>query len=369
MKRLIPVSLFVLMAILLRPAAAADVRYPIHFPDLPGYTTLKCDFHIHTVFSDGQVWPTVRVREAWRQGLDGIAITDHIEYSPHKKDVSRDLNRVHDLAAGLAKQLNLLLIRGGEITKDTPPGHFNTIFVKDMTPLNDPDIVKQARLADEQGGFMFWNHPLIWGGKWTDVHDTLYKNQWLRGVEVCNGPTDTHYLTTFGLGLEKNLTLLGNSDMHVPDLRTRNTADDHRTMTLVFARQRTVEGVHEALLERRTLVWFHNEILGRTEWLAPLFERSIRVSKPTHRAKGKLWIDIENLSEANMVLRRAGNVGPTNLTLPARSVSNVEIRFDPKKPAPTELPYTVTNFLVAPDKGLSVTLNIPAEVESTKREE
>ena len=53
------------------------VRTPIRLPDLPGYLTLKCDLHIHTVFSDGLVWPTVRVEEAWREGLDAIAITDH----------------------------------------------------------------------------------------------------------------------------------------------------------------------------------------------------------------------------------------------------------------------------------------------------
>ena len=30
-------------------------RTPVRLPDLPGYRTLKCDFHIHTVFSDGLV--------------------------------------------------------------------------------------------------------------------------------------------------------------------------------------------------------------------------------------------------------------------------------------------------------------------------
>ena len=30
----------------------------INIPDIPGHITLKCDFHTHTVFSDGNVWPT-----------------------------------------------------------------------------------------------------------------------------------------------------------------------------------------------------------------------------------------------------------------------------------------------------------------------
>ncbi len=32
------------------------------FPNILGYKTLKCDFHQHTVFSDGDVWPSIRVR-------------------------------------------------------------------------------------------------------------------------------------------------------------------------------------------------------------------------------------------------------------------------------------------------------------------
>ena len=45
-------------------------RKTINVPDLLGYQTLKCDFHMHTVFSDGSVWPTVRVDEIWEDGLD-----------------------------------------------------------------------------------------------------------------------------------------------------------------------------------------------------------------------------------------------------------------------------------------------------------
>lgn len=52
-------------------------RSAVNVPDVPGYLTLKCDFHIHTVFSDGKVWPTVRSEEAWREGLEAIAITEH----------------------------------------------------------------------------------------------------------------------------------------------------------------------------------------------------------------------------------------------------------------------------------------------------
>ena len=60
----------------------AQRRNEIQVPDLDGYTTLKCDFHMHSVFSDGLVWPTVRVDEAYRDGLDAISLTEHIEVPP-----------------------------------------------------------------------------------------------------------------------------------------------------------------------------------------------------------------------------------------------------------------------------------------------
>jgi histidinol phosphatase-like PHP family hydrolase len=79
-----------------------DLR--IEFPDIPGYRTLKCDFHIHTVFSDGRVWPTIRVEEGIREGLDAIALTDHLEYKPHLADIAGpDQNRSHEIAQAAVK--------------------------------------------------------------------------------------------------------------------------------------------------------------------------------------------------------------------------------------------------------------------------
>lgn len=33
----------------------------IHIPDVDGYKSLKCDFHVHTIFSDGEVIPENRM--------------------------------------------------------------------------------------------------------------------------------------------------------------------------------------------------------------------------------------------------------------------------------------------------------------------
>ena len=83
----------------------------IVFPDLEDYKTLKCDLHIHTVFSDGNVWPTIRVEEALKDGLDAISLTEHIEYQPHKTDIPHpDRNRSFQIAKEFAKAYDLLII-------------------------------------------------------------------------------------------------------------------------------------------------------------------------------------------------------------------------------------------------------------------
>jgi hypothetical protein len=310
------------------------------------------------VFSDGYVWPTVRVDEAWREGLDAISLTDHIEYQPHQADVPTRHNRPYELAVGPAREKDLLLPKGAEITRDTPPGHFNAIFLRDVNPLETKDFVDVVKRANGQGAFVFWNHQGWQGaerGRWLPVHTTLYENKWLHGMEVCNG--DTYYPEAHRWCLEKNLTMLGNSDIHDPDLRKQSAPDDHRTMTLVFAKERTLPSLKEALMQGRTAVWFKDQIIGRPEWLKPLLDRSLRIAKPHLRSRDAVWVRIRNVCDLDIRLRRTGRLGPAALTLPARTTSLVKINT--KAPGePAELSYTATNFLIAPEKGLPVTLTI-----------
>ena len=109
-----------LIAIVLLVAAASlygfGQRKIVNLPDLPGYVTLKCDFHMHTVFSDGNAWPTVKVGEAYRDGLDAIAITDHIEYTPKKDFIPIDHNAAWKISETTARDFNIIL--GGGLSPD-----------------------------------------------------------------------------------------------------------------------------------------------------------------------------------------------------------------------------------------------------------
>ncbi len=340
-------------------AASAQVRQEIRFPDLPGYQTLKCDFHTHTVFSDGSVWPTVRVKEAWREGLDALAISDHIEYQPHKQDLPTNHNRPRELAAGRARECNILLPRASEITRDTPPGHFNAIFLSDSKLLETEDFFAVFDEAQRQQAFVFWNHPGWKGpelGRWGEAQTTLFEKQQLHGVEICNG--ESYYPDGHRYATERKLTLLGNSDIHDPSPATEWTATKHRTLTLVFARDKTMDALREALFAGRTAVWYQNQLIGREPELAALFPACIRVNPPHHRSNDRVWVAIENQCELDIELERIGQIGPAKITLPAGATSLVRIEA-PADERAKGLPYRATNFLVGPDQPLSVTLAIP----------
>ena len=165
-----------------------NVRSEILIPNFDQYQTLKCDFHIHTIFSDGNVWPTMRVSEAWQEGLDAIAITDHIEYRPHKKVVLGDLNESFKIAKKYGDGIGFIVIQGTEITRKKPLGHLNALFINDANVRDVEDPLVAIDKALEQGAFIQWNHP-----GWPDdkstlypVHDELLKAGKIHAVEVLN---------------------------------------------------------------------------------------------------------------------------------------------------------------------------------------
>ena len=249
----------------------------IVFPDTERHVSVVADLHTHTVFSDGHVWPNVRVAEALRDGLDAVAITDHLEYQPHRAFVPNpDRNAAVAEARMAAAGTDLIVIAGSEITRDAPAGHMNAVFVEDanaLWPVGDRSGAELARFRSEwpaedavaaanaQGGFVFWNHP--WGSprtpdyrtELTELHETLIDRGQLHGIEIVNG---TRYNEeAHRIALEHGLAFIGTSDIHnlidwTYDLRRGG----HRPVTLALAEERTPEGLRDALLEGRTVIWF-----------------------------------------------------------------------------------------------------------------
>lgn len=363
----------ILMALLAvaSPAPAQDRhRTELPFPDLPGLITLRCDFHMHTVFSDGDVWPTVRVEEAWRDGLDAIALTDHIEYLPYKEDIPVKYGRSADVARGDAEALGVIVIRSAEITRGEPPGHLNALFLTNVSALDVEDYRVEVKKAVEQGAFVFWNHP---GWKqpdhksvWYAEQGEFYTNGWLQGIEIVNGRDYDPIAHQWCL--EKRLTMVGGSDVHDPiDFDYHGPPDDIRPVTLVFAKARTAEAIREALVARRTAVFSRGRLIGEPEYLEPLFLRSIEVINPGIRLHGKrrALVQIRNNAPMNFELR----LGPAlpemeveeRVVLAAGKVSLVSVRclYDGVTgEREVRLPCRVLNLLAAPNQGLKTTLPV-----------
>jgi hypothetical protein len=344
-------------------------RQIIQIPDVGPYQVLKCDFHIHTVFSDGHVWPSVRVQEAWTEGLDAISITDHVEYTPYKNDVKVNHNRAWELAKDLAAENNLIFVKGTEITRATPPGHFNALFIgdasgyiEDQASERDKEAVQKAV---EQNAFIFWNHPgwrvgQIEGSyEWINFIDELTKEGNLHGIEVING---------FGLHkkaldwcIDHNLTVLGTSDIHNLVAHDYRTADYiRRSMTLVFAKDRTEESIREALEAGRTVAWASKFIAGKEENVRNLFHACVELapafhSKTTRTIAGvetvNNFYEIRNNSDLYFELElKAGN-GTRNITLYPRTAQTISA-----PDGQSFLTYEVVTAFVRSDKNLIVEL-------------
>jgi len=337
---------------------SAQVRPLPYFPDVEEYQTLVCDFHTHTVFSDGLVWPTVRVDEALREGLDALVISDHIEYQPHRDDLPTNHNRPYALCRNRAKERNILLIRGAEITRDTPPGHYNAIFLNDIDPLETPDFFDCLKAAGNQKAFIFWNHHSWKGeelGKWCETQSKMLSKDVLHGMEVANG--GSYYPSAHKWCMEMKLTMLGNSDIHSPSINFRYTAQEHRTLTLVFVNGRCPTCVREALEKGRTAVWHKNMLIGRNAVLKPLLAACVDVTAPVWISKDTVGFDVANKALIDLEIERTGSYGPRKLTIPARSRYYLKMKINPKSDS-TEIGFRVNNFLVAPGQGLEATLEI-----------
>ncbi|NLK40560.1 MAG: histidinol-phosphatase [Planctomycetes bacterium] len=340
-----------------------------YFPDVKDYKTLVCDFHMHTVFSDGTVWPTVRVQEAEREGLDAIVLSDHIEYQPHRDDIPTQHERPYEIALPTAQELNILLIKGAEITKDTPPGHYNGIFLQHIASLDHPDVLDAVKAAADQKAFVFWNHHTWKGidrGQWQDVQTVMLKNNWLHGMEVANG--NTYYPLAHQWCLDKNLTMIGSSDIHQPSIEVPYTPQQHRTLTLVLAKERSVQAIREALFAGRTLVWYQNQLIGPRSQLEAIYKASV-VPSPIYFSRKKTgFFELTNRSFLDLQMQRTGKNGPQQLTIPAHSSVSVKATL-PDEAETLTLSYVVTNMLTAPDTPLDVNIEIalpqPAEAVTT----
>ena len=353
--------------------AHADSR-AITFPDVAGYQTLACDFHMHSVFSDGAVWPTVRVQEALRDSLDAIAITEHLEYQPHQDDIPHpDRNRAYDLALEAARGHDLIVILGSEVTRSMPPGHTNALFLDDANALLQDDSVAVFREVQSQGGFAFWNHP-NWTAQrpdgvatLTDLHRQFIEDGLLQGIEVVNDLTYSD--EALQIALDHDLTILGTSDIHgLVDWQYRVPEGGHRPVTLVFAEERSEAGIQEALEAGRTVAWFNNLLVGREPVLLPLLEASLVVTEATYPGDDHsvLSVTLQNTSDAAFLLDNQTSytfhADADVVTVEPHQTKTLEVKTVDRLDS-VELVFEVLNAVTAPGTHPRLAFDIEFDVE------
>jgi hypothetical protein len=340
----------------------------ITFPDTDQYLSLTCDLHIHSVFSDGAVWPNIRVEEAQRDGIDCIAITEHLEYQPHRADIPHpDRNRAFDIATRSAEGSDLIVIRGSEITRSLPYGHANSVFLQDANPLLQEDAEDAYAAAGQQGGFTFINHP-----NWTSQRKdgiarmepeqlSLIERGLIHGIEVVNDLTYSD--EAIALALEHNLTIIGTSDIHgLVDWQYDIAQGGHRPVTIVFAEERSESAIREALFKGRTVAYYLDSVIGREEFLLPLLRASLKVETSGYLGDSSVArVQITNTSDAWFTLRNAssyrfhdrGNL----IDVPPHHSVSVDVKTL-ERMAGFDLSFEVLNAVTAPETHPTLTVSV-----------
>lgn len=351
--------LLIITALLLGTMAISAQRKMLNTPELPGYVTLKCDFHMHTVFSDGNVWPTQRIGEAWRDGLDAISITDHLEYQPHKQYVPTDHSAAWKIVRNTAADYNIILVKGTEITRSMPPGHLNALFITEPDSLVKDDFMKVIEAAIAQGAFIQWNHP-GWKSqqpdgipRMYDVHRELIAKGWLHGIEYYNDVE--YYPLVMDMCRDNKLAVMGNSDMHgVISEEYAAPAYSHRPMTLVFATERTHESLKEAMFDRRTAVWYGDNLAALEEIAAPLFRSVVKAGAPFKDDGKRIKFELVNSSDIPMKLSGGPEGAPATINVPARGMAVVTAD---RKFLAEPMSYSVDNIITGSNSVLKVEIS------------
>lgn len=366
-------SALLLFGLQLSARTQVETRDPLPVTDIPGYRTLKADLHLHTIFSDGNVWPTVHVMEAWRDGLDAIALTDHVEYRPHTDDVTTSIDRAYAVAKAAADELGVILVPGAEITRpvsdDDPFGataHFNALFVRNPSALEAPTLLEELRKAREQGAFVFWNHPgfRVDKAEWFPPVAEAYQQKLFQGVELVNGAN--FYQEVFPWIEQKRLTILSNSDAHDP-MPPRERAGV-RPITLIFARTADLEGIRDALVQRRTAAWMGGDLWGAEEHLGALWTAAVRIeairTKPgtfalfrAHNATALLFRFMARKAPAWLRFEAAAIAPQADSLLRARITADA-----PVGQTTVDVQFELTNVHTGPGRNLAVTVPLKIEV-------
>ena len=333
-------------------------RTEIFLPQVNGYNVYKADLHTHTLYSDGSVMPVFRVLEAWQQGLDVIAITDHLESRRTeevmvqylKKYISEEYPEaintfialeptpvgsiMVDLNFGVkavqkeAERYGLTVIPGGEISRcGATIGHFNALFIEDCNAIYDPDPLTSIRNAKAQNALVMHNHPGYRRTNidYSEVEKQAYAEGLIDGVEVMNG--SSFYPGVIDRVQDRDLFIAACTDVH----GANKYGAFERPMTFIFAKDKSLESIREALEARRTLAYGFNTLSGDEQLLKDFFAAGVRVEVIRESSSGTELM-LTNTTPLTYIIRQDGKnqqrVAPHTSILVKASKGKRSIQFE-----------------------------------------
>jgi hypothetical protein len=163
--------------------------------------------------------------------------------------------------------------------------------------------VQAVRNAKAQGALVMHNHP---GWKRTSIDYTptelvLYEEGLIDGIEVMN--TDDFYPGIIDRALEKKIFMSANTDIH------QTTPLEHygfdRPMTLILAKELTLEAVREALEARRTIAYGYNTLCGEQQLLKDFFVAGVRTAI-MQRTSSLVSVALTNMTGIPYTIRMEG---------------------------------------------------------------
>ena len=309
---------------------SAPVRTSFVLPQVDGLNCYTADLHVHTMFSDGSITPDERVKEAWIDGLDIMAITDHIEtrrreremlkflkgYSPEKKGfepintrcsrgvpadergIVSDLNLSAKLAIEAAKRYpGLTIIKGTEISREPVHiGHYCALFTKDNNTIYSTDDAQTIRNARAQGAIITHNHP-GWertSTDYTEFEKKIYAEGLIDGIEISN--SRNFYPEIVRRAVEKKLYVVSATDIHGTTASIFGKQNFYRDMTLIFAKDKSEKELRKALLSQKTLGYCGGYIIGEESLLKKFFQASVTAHHGEKTKNGEVILLTNNTS-------------------------------------------------------------------------
>lgn len=346
------------------------LRNEIILPKVNDYVVLKSDLHSHTIYSDGNVTPEYRVQEAWTDGLDVLAITDHVEYrrwegqmvtflkgympegtkgantnlvskAADERGILSDLNLPYRVAKTSAANYGVTLIPGIEITRDPLTiGHYNALFIEDANTIYDANPIQSIKNARKQGAIIMQNHP-GWRRKSLEVlkfEQEVYDRNLIDGVEIMNG--SEFYPSVVERASKLGMFMAANTDIHSTTAREYSNVGQLRNMTLILAKDNSLESIKEALMARRTLAYAYGTIAGEEHLVRDFFNACITYETYFEKEGKQYKVRMSNPTSMTFYLNFGGN--PVQL----RPFTSRNITVNKGK----EVTFTVENLWVPGEK-------------------